>query len=185
MKKQTRPGFTLIELVASAVLTAILMVTLTNVVWSAVRESSQLAKSQSWRAPVTQLVAQMRRDFHNARGMSVTPAGIRLHGFLDHDRRSGDPTLLAGSVLYLRTIVAGRPMLVRRAAGITGSFAAPVWFGIGGLQIEPIEFVDAEDELLEDPLAAGLPPVPASFRVTMTSDQGHVLWREVIHHHGH
>ena len=46
-------------------------------------------------------------------------------------------------------------------------------------------YADAEDALLEDPMAGGLPPVPGSFRVTMTGDQGHVLWREVIHHHGY
>ena len=49
MKHRQRHAFTLIELVASAVLTAILMVTLMGVVWSAVRESSQLAQSQEWR----------------------------------------------------------------------------------------------------------------------------------------
>jgi type II secretory pathway pseudopilin PulG len=185
MKRRTRRGFTLIELVASAVLTAMLTVTLMSVVWSVVRESAQLAKSQIWRAPVTQLVAQMRRDFQNARGMAVTPAGVRLHGFLDQDRRSGDPTLLAGSVHYQTALVADRRVLVRRAAGVTGSQDAPVWIGIGGLQIEPLEFTEAEDALLGDPMAGGLPPVPGSFRVTMTGDQGHVLWREVIHHHGY
>ena len=185
MKKRSRRGFTLIELVASAVLTAMLAVTLMSVVWSVVRESAQLAKSQIWRAPVTQLVAQMRRDFQNARGMAVTPVGIQLHGFLDQDRRSGDSTLLAGSVQYQPAFVANRRVLVRRAAGATGSRTAPLWIGFGSLQIEPLEFTDAEDALLDDPLAGGLPPVPGSFRVTMTSDQGHVLWREVIHHHGH
>jgi hypothetical protein len=104
---------------------------------------------------------------------------------LDQDRRSGDTTLLPGSVQYEGVFVAGRHALVRRSEGVTGSRAAPLWIGFGGLQIEPLEFTDAEDALLEDPMAAGLPPVPGSFRITMTSDQGHVLWREVIHHHGY
>ncbi len=178
-----RHGFTLIEVLASAVLAAMMLAGLFAVLWSAIRETNQLAKSEITRWPTTQLVAQLRRDFQNARGMAVTPSGVALHGFLDQDARSGNPTLRPGSVRYESIDPGGRVILIRSASGSGGSSGEPVWFGFGSLQIEPLEETAAEEALLENPVTGGLPPVPGSFRVTMLGDHGQVLWQEVIHHH--
>lgn len=181
--KRIRSGFTLIELLASAILAAMMMVALLSVVWSSVRETNQLRQSEVTRWPATQLIAQMRHDFLNARGMATTPSGVVLHGFLDCDPRDSAPTLLAGSVSYQSVRRSGRAMLVRKTSGISGSTSQPVWFGFGMLRIEPLEQTDAEDALLLQAVTGGLPPVPGSFRVTMIADNGKLLWREVIHHH--
>lgn len=175
-----RNGFTLIELVASAVLTAMLMAGLLGVVWSAVRESNQLRQSETTRFPVTQLVSQLRHDFHNARGMRVDAAGVTLHGFLGRDRRTMQPTLAPGRVRYESRRAAGRNVLTRVSSS---SDAEPIWFGFGTLLVEPLAETDDEGELLPLAETGGLPEVPPSFRVVMLGDQGQVLWREVIHHH--
>jgi type II secretory pathway pseudopilin PulG len=175
-----RSGFTLIELVASAVLASMMMVGLLSVVWSAVRESNQLRQTETSRFPVTRLVEQMRSDFQNARGMAVDATGVTLHGFLGRDPRTLQPLLIPGHVRYEARRAAGRSILTRTAAGTS---AEPVWYGFSALRIEPLAESDPEDEALPVPETGGLPEVPLSFRVVMVGDQGQILWREVIHHH--
>ena len=162
-----------------------MMAALLGVVWSAIRETSQLRQSELARLPTTQLVAQMRRDFLNARGMLVTSSGVTLHGFLQQDSQRQVDTLRVGRVRYDVVVYRSHRItrLLRRTSGPRGNNSEPVWYGFGSLQIEPLEESDAEDALLALPEAGGLPPVPGSFRVTMLGDQGNVLWREVIHHH--
>ncbi len=179
-----RSGFTLIELVASAVLAAMMTAALFRVVWSTVRETHQLRQSETTRWPSGVLVEQMRRDFQNARGMLVTRSGVVLHGFLDHDRSTRSSTLRIGTAQYLTIDHHGRTILMRSVTGSGETLREPVWFGFGALQIEPLETNSEEDALLDDPASGGLPAVPGSFRVTMVADNGQTLWREVIHHHG-
>jgi prepilin-type N-terminal cleavage/methylation domain-containing protein len=181
MKRRRRHGFTLIELVASAVLAAMMTAALLGVVWSSIRETQQLRRSEQTKWPITQLVTQMRRDFHNARGMSATATGVTLHGFLDQD--SAGASLRVGTVRYHWAGQAGRGVLIRHASSSQGPTIQPVWYRFGSLRIEPLDDSDAEAALLDLPEAGGLPPVPSRFRVTLYGDQGDRLWREVIHHH--
>ena len=88
-RRNRREAFTLIELVASAVLAAMMTAALLSIVWSALRESSQLRRSATSRFPVTQLADQMRHDFHNARAMAIDSSGVTLHGFLGRDPQTG------------------------------------------------------------------------------------------------
>jgi Prokaryotic N-terminal methylation motif len=167
-------GFTLIELVASAVLTAILMTALLNVVWSAARESRQLRQAAISQFPTSLLVERLRVDFQNARGMAIEPSGITLHGFLSAS------TLLPGQVRYEIRRAGDRQLLMRTVAGRPSE---PVWLGIASFQVESLETVDADSVLLAEPETGSLPPIPARLRVTMLGDRNQVLWREVIHHH--
>lgn len=176
-------GFTLIELVASAVLTAMLMAGLMSIVWSSVRESAHLRQSHVRDASADLLVAQLRRDFQNARGMAVSDSQITLRGFLAEDRQTGLPTLLPGTVRYQRRVLANRAVLSRQAEAAGNIDRAVIWIGFDRLRIEPLVETDREDELVADPVAGGLPAVPAAFRVTMIGTGNRVIWREVIHHH--
>ncbi len=179
-RPNSRTAFTLIELVASAVLTAMMMAGLLSIVWSAVRDSNQLRNAQTSRFPVTHLIDQMRTDFLNARGMAIDSRGVTLHGFLSRDPKTRQPLMTPGRVRYEIRDAAGRLVLTRTSA--TGS-AEPAWFGLAALRIEPLSESDPDSGLLPEPETGGLPEVPLSFRVTMISDQGQILWREVIHHH--
>ncbi len=175
-----RGGFTLIELVASALLAAMMTAGLMSIVWSAVRESNQLRRSDAGLASVSTLTAQMRIDFYNARGMLVDSSGITLHGFLGRDSRSGQSLMIPGRVRYESSMVAGRRVLLR----VVGENSRePVWIGVMTLQIEPLQEFDTDDERLPLAETGGLPEVPIQFRVTMLGEDGRTLWREVIHHH--
>ena len=174
-----RNAMTLIELVVSALLAALMMTALTSIVWSSARETRLLARNATGHFPTTQLVQQMRVDFSNARGMLVDPGGITLHGFLGADPTTTRPTLTAGRVRYEISSISGHNVLVRT----TLHSRAPVWFGCASLRMESFDRVDSESELLPQPESGGLPDVPGSFRLTMIGEDGQVLWREVMHHH--
>ena len=175
---RNRTGFTLIELVASAILSVMLMVALMNIVWSTARDTQKLKQDEVTRASVTLLVDRLRVDFQNARGMQFDATGVTLHGFLARDLETLQLTMLPARVRYEVVSMADRRVLVRESA----SLREPVWFGFGAILITPLVQVDGEDTLTL-PETGGLAPVPASFRVTLTGQNGQVLWREVIDHH--
>lgn len=181
--KSRASGFTLIEVVASAVLSSILMAALLGVVWSAVRESSRQRDQKVSKWPTTQLVNQLRRDFQNARGIATTERGVLLRGILDGQRKNEEPTMLPGEVRYERVILNRRGVLIRHRSGASGSDTEPIWIGVDRIIVEPLEELNSEDNGQADPLAGGLPPVPGALRVTLVSDRGKYLWREVIRHH--
>lgn len=172
---RTKTGFTLIELVASAVLTTLLMTALVNVVWSSLRESRRLKEQAVSGFSVSYLTQQLRMDFQNARGMAIASDGIALHGFV-----GGGQAQLPGAIQYRIRNSNGRRVLGRIS---DANGFDPLWIGIGGFQIEPLELSDPEDDLLPSPALGGLPEIPAKFRVTLLGERNQVLWREVIHHH--
>lgn len=174
-----RRAMTLIELMVSTLLAALMMTALTSIVWSASRESRQLRVEGVGQFPTTQLVQQMRIDFANARGMLVDPRGLTLFGFLGTDPVNRRPMLTPGRVRYEITTASGRAVLTRSSE----SSREPVWLGCTSLRVESLETIDAEDELLPPAEAGGLPPLPSRFRVTMVGENGRILWREVIQHH--
>lgn len=178
--RNDRNAFTLIELVASAVLTVMMMAGLLGIVWSTVRESNELRQSAISRFPVTHLAEQLRIDFHNAQGMSIDSGGVTLHGFLGRDPETLQPMLVPDSVRYEVRRAAGRSVLTR-ISNLTGT--DPVWFGFGSLRVQPLAESDPEGDLLPAAESGGLPEAPLSFRVVMQADDGQILWREVIHHH--
>ncbi len=181
----TRPrqAFTLIELVASAVLAAMMMVALMNVVWSATRDARQLQDAELARSSVTLLADRLRADFQNARGITTQGGVITLHGYLSEHPNTLDPTHLPATVQYLSAQGGTRRLLIRRAVSPSGSKSEPVWIGFGSLRIEPLSEPDPDDKLAPDPAAGGLPAMPASLRVTLSGSDGQILWREVLHHH--
>lgn len=178
--RHRRAAFTLIELVASAVLTAMLMAGLLSVVWSAARDTNQLRRTESSRFPATLLINQMRTEFINARGMAIDSSGVTLSGLIGQDPKTRQPTMTPGLVRYEIRRAIGRNVLWRSSNTAAGE---PAWIGVSALRIEPLSEADAENESLPEPATGGMPELPLSFRITMLGDQGQVLWREVIHHH--
>jgi type II secretory pathway component PulJ len=167
-----RAAFTLIELLASAVLTAMMMAGLLSVVWSAVRQSNELSLAERQRSSTTILMTQLRRDFQNARGMAVTPDAIVLHGFLGDNQ-------LPGRVVYSR-VTNGRTGVLMRTDGRSIQIA---WVGVRAFGIEPLQITERENGDLPMPESGGLPEIPAMFRVTMIGDGDRILIRETVVHH--
>ncbi len=178
-RRLPRRGLTLIELLVSALLAALMLTALTSVVWSSARDLQRLRRQSVQRFPSTQLVDMMRTDFTNSRGMLVDPRGITLHGFLGADPSTHQPLLTPGRVRYEVVPAGNHGLLVR-----TGSDSRePIWFGCSSVQIESLDQVGGEDRLLPSPESGGLPPVPTRFRVTIRGIQGQVIWQEMIRHH--
>lgn len=174
-----RHAMTLIELVVSALLAALMMTALSSIVWSSARESRQLGRDAMHRFPTTQLAQQMRVDFANARGILTDSRSITLHGFLGANPATRRPMLTPGRIRYEVTRVAQQSVLIRS----TADSREPVWVGCSALLFESFDQLDPEDELLPQPESGGMPNVPASFRLTMLGEDGQVLWRETMHHH--
>ncbi|TWU58093.1 hypothetical protein [Rubripirellula reticaptiva] len=167
-----RLAFTLIELVASAVLTAMMMAGLLGVVWSAVRESNELRKAEADRFPITILADQLRLDLQNSRGMTAIAGGIVLHGFL----RDGN---LPGRVVYQIHVSQAGSLLTRTDARSTEI----AWVGATAIEIDAVAAVDSGDGDLPMLETGGLPPIPSVFRVTLRGRDGRVLFRELVNHH--
>ena len=177
-----RSGFTLIELVASAVLASMMMAALMNIVWSVLREMNRMQDAEVNRFPVTILADQMRHDLLNARGALADTAGFTLHGYLDRNAETDQASLMAGRVRYELAGSRQTRTLVRRVVSSAGTRSEPVWYGVSSINFEPLERAEPGD-LLIGAETGGLPPVPGRFRVTILGADGQILWREVIHHH--
>ena len=112
--------------------------------------------------------------------MQVDPNGITLHGFLARDSGSRNLSLRAGRVRYALRKVNNKRMLARTSDGGTWE---PLWINFGAISIDPLSFREADDEDLPMAETGGLPEIPESFRITVRSDDGAIIWREVIQHH--
>ncbi len=179
-KRQQQAGFTLIELVASAVLTSMMMTAILGIVWSTLKQTQQLQKNEAQRKSSVILVQQLRMDLQNARGMQVDPAGITLHGFLGRDQTSRSISLTAGRVRYAIREAKNKRILARTSDGVRWE---PLWFNCGAIAIEPLSYREPDDDDLRMTETGGLPEIPESFRISVRSDDGEIIWKEVIHHH--
>jgi len=78
--RQQQTGFTLIELVATAVLTSMMMTAILSIVWTTLKQTQQLQRSETQNSSPATLTRQLRMDLQNARAMEVETEGITLHG---------------------------------------------------------------------------------------------------------
>lgn len=178
--RRQQSGFTLLELVASAVLTSLMMTAILGIVWSTLKQTQQLQRHDTQQASSTTLIQQLRMDLQNARGMQVDPNGITLHGFLARDKASRSVSLSPGRVRYAIRKVKSKRILARTSDGNSWD---PVWIDFGAISIDSLSFLEVDDDRLSMAETGGLPEVPESFRITVQSNDGTILWREVIHHH--
>jgi hypothetical protein len=181
MPNRQRLGFTLIELIASAVLAAMMMAGLMSIVWSASRDLRQYRTNEAYASPTTLMVERLRTDFQNSRGMQWAGNEVLLHGFVARDLNTGDVSWKEGRVRYRVVKTANGPLLVRQQMGLPSE---PMWVGVGSFRVESLDQLEPEDASAALPEAGGLAATPAVIRVTLLDSRGRLLLREVIHHHG-
>ncbi len=179
-QRHRQAGFTLIELVASAVLASMMMVAIFGIVWSTLQETQQLRKADRRQFPPATLTNQLRLDFQNARGMKVDAQGVTLHGFVARNAKSGESSLTPGRVRYALKQTNDQRLLART---FDGKQWEPLWVGFGAMRIESLEFTEPDEDSPPVVETGGLPEIPQTFRVTLVDDDNRILWREVIHHH--
>jgi hypothetical protein len=178
--RHRQTGFTLIELVVSAVLTSMMMAAIFSIVWSTLKETQQLRQTETRQFPPATLTRQLRLDFQNSRGMQVDSEGVTLHGFVARNSASGRLSLTTGRVRYALRQTNGQRLLART---YDGKQWEPLWVGFGAMRIQPLEFAEPDENSPPMVETGGLPETPQTFRITLVDDDNKTLWREVIHHH--
>ncbi|MEM9587061.1 MAG: prepilin-type N-terminal cleavage/methylation domain-containing protein [Planctomycetota bacterium] len=174
-----RSGFTLIELVAATLLTAMLMAGLMSISWSILRETRRVRLSEASNQSFQLAACQLRRDFGNANRISVLPGSIQL---ITWDQATHRESL----VEYRLAIVDDRRVL-HRTSNVTGRQV--LWSGVLTIQFESLADADPEasSPLVVSPLevASGrrFGSTPERFVVSVQSLDGPRLWREVFDHH--
>ena len=163
----TRRGFSLIEMLAAAALSAVLMIGLLAVVSSVGRTRRAFAERQEqsgWSAGVADLI---RFDVRNARTITAAANRLTLTGTGALDAATLVPTHRPVRVEYSLQQAAGQSWLVRRQTDLDvqsnrNSWSDAVCPGVAAFAAEPLR--DGADA--KQPADA----VPARVRLTVTSE---------------
>lgn len=178
---KTRDAFTLMELLASAVLSSLLLLGVSSLLRGSFQEL-RFASDQKKNFPTTdRLSAWIRRDFQNAQAMVASSTEVQLHGFIAVDPDSGTPLHRLATVRYfIRDGVLFRQQQAGRAT--TRRQPVPMWSGVAGIRVLTIQ----QDEEPSVSLAAargGLPAMPATVQVELQAENGVPFLSETILHH--
>ena len=161
-----RRGFTLIELIAAATLTAILMVAVALTLRQSLADAAMADAVRAARSPHL-LESLLAQDIGNARGLASAAGEAVLTGYLASDPATGQPTLGRATVVY--RIDRGRLLRIERSGGQIRTDL--LWLGVAGLAFDAA----AEEDSGTQPQAAsetgGLPPIagPVSVRIVERS----------------
>lgn len=171
-RRHRRRGFTLIELIASATLMAIMAAVLAGVLWSIQRQTVSLSRQSASAAPTAIAIETVRDDLINARGYRRTERGLDLRGFFP-------PSYTFGTIRYAIVNEPPAAGANERAIGSLVRFgdAGPrvVWHDIGSLTFAPLGGRPAA--------ASGWTEIPPRVVVTMIGGDKQTLWREQLRHH--
>lgn len=185
--RRQNSGLTLLELMVSSLLAAILMVTLLSlmrVIWAENARSDAAVREPS----AQRLGELLRRDMLHARQIKIQPNTVSLAGFLAHDRRTRAPTLRPAVVTY-RVVGDASGRLLREERHLDEvpptSFVDVVWAGVR--RIEITAFDDSRQpgmaERASSPPIPGMSSMPFQLLVVVRGADGNDLCREEILHH--
>ena len=180
-REKRRNGFTLIELVVSALLTSIMMGTLLSVLWSSLRLGTSLDQDRVNQFPMTLVAEQLRTDFQNAQSYRIDQGAVLISGFIGRDSQTGLRNLTSDVVRYEALRIGNHAALVRRSMTQRGAGSEVVRLGVLGIQFQSL--VESSDSNSIVSVQAGFRPMPSQFRLSVFSTGGKVLFREVVHHH--
>ena len=170
-----RSAYTLIELLAASVLTAILLAGVLLALRASLVET-RTADLWDARLPGAQLLReQMRRDVGNATGAAMGAGSLTLFGPLATDA-AGQPTLRPATVTYAIRPISGRGVLIREERGRRTRREA-VWVGCSQLTAASM-VVEAAPPRAAD--TGGLPPISDAVRMLLTGADGQTLIDETI-----
>ncbi len=179
-----RSGWTLIELLAVTVVTALLMALLTGVLRSVVRQRDWIMALQEQAPSVTILQDQLRRDLDNTTHIVTGNGWVKLQGLLAEDPATRRPVHRSGEVVYAVVTIAGRRCLVRRVretgGGPSGSVRQAVLY-IGVSTITAQQFRTPRFPGEEGEATNVAPLMPSSARIELYDDEGRLVCRvEVV-----
>ena len=167
-----RVGFTLLEMLAASVLTALLMAAVLLSLRGSLLTASEVARSRQTASPEL-LREQLRRDLGNALTGSLGTGRITLWGPIATDARTRQPTLRPALVFY--AVAGGR--LVREEQSPRSRQRDVAWDGVGRFTVL------ATREAVEPgpPDVRGLRPLPPAMAVQLLDPQGQIILTERLH----
>lgn len=176
-----RNGFTLVEMVAAAVVIAMLFGVLSMFMKSVVgqRKRADAVRSQY---PDTAIFAdQLVRDIRNANGFAGGDSGLTLFGALGTNPLTGQGTHQLARVGYSIQQIGATGVLVRTEQQASGvSHQRIVWFNAGGLSTVSVR----PSRLLANPQeTGGLAGMPVELLVSLEGVDGNAIWSRHIRHH--
>lgn len=174
----SRAALTLIELLASLVLTSLLMTSLVGTLRIAKQHAAAVEDAAALAAWEHILAARLRSDVLNSRLIHVRTKEIRLRGYAGGDAGTD---WRPADVVYRIEVAGGRSWLVRVERPLTARSNQPAlheWMLVGctGLQLSRLD--DGTEEPLLPPLA-GTPPdisVPSHLRIRLVDQSQDTLW---------
>jgi type II secretory pathway pseudopilin PulG len=179
-----RKAFTLLELLVSSVLTAMLMVALLSLLRSVARTSRQVEQLQVATASTEILDSQLAFDLKNARGAQVGRNELILYGFLSRDG-NGLPTLQPSYVGY--TIqpagLVRWQSAVPSARASAGSARSLIWHGAASMTAEVDTLIDdsASSDIAKRN-SGGLLPISARAKFSMHDAAGRLITEVTVSH---
>lgn len=180
-------AFTLIELLASSILAAMLMIVIVGLVRTTHAQSR--AARRAWEAnPATSILAdQIRRDFVNARHWEMRSNQVRLSGYLAQDLRTGKQTFRPAEVVYAIVTSRQSTWLLRQEAQFDEVIGKRVrrdalWQGAAALEVVPGSD-DAEFESASGAAPPGMTALPSRLLLAVRDPSGKPIFDEEILHH--
>lgn len=176
-RREPIAGFTLVELMAALVLSALLTTAVIGVLKGMVQQRKLLPESHWADGWKLQLKETLHADFAHARRMHSDSQRVILLGYGSRDAANGAVTHRPVEVTYEIEAVAGRAWLTRTEQFV-GSQAAPVRelvaHGIARLRVTRMEDEDEPEEELESE-ASSFYAVPSRLRCRLLDGDGKVV----------
>jgi len=186
-RRNRRPAFTLIEVVAATTLAAMLLGTLASVLVMGARQKRQAEARRQLHPAVTLLAEQIRRDVLNARFIQADRAALRLVGPLSHDLTTKAPTGRLAEVIYQVASLGAGPWLVRRQRPLDEIARGQVsqealWAGATAIEVLVLEDSATTSSRVQG-APPGMRPMPQRLAVVLRGPTGRAILETQIRHH--
>lgn len=177
-------AFTLIELLASTLLSAMLMLVIVGLMRTTTAQSKAARHALQSNPPTSILADQIRRDFVNAKHIEIRPNRVRVAGYMAQDVRTGRQTFRPAEVTYAIMSNRQTTWLVRQETQFNATIGKRsrlevAWSEVDGLTVVSLD--DAEGESAVAP--PGMKPMPSHLIFTIHKRDGQTVLREDIFHH--
>lgn len=162
-----RRGFTLIEVLATLALAALLLLAGFRAIASLGRARAALARQEAERSYVPEVVDLLRLDLSNARYMAARPDELTLTGYGGLDADTLDPNHRPVTVRYHLVRAGGRTRLIREQTDLDVStnrnrWSAVVCSGVAAFEVRAA----ADDTGTGGPAGRPAEPPPKGLRLT-------------------
>ncbi|MFK7821664.1 MAG: type II secretion system protein [Planctomycetaceae bacterium] len=179
---QGRRGFTLVEMLAAAIVISMLLAALVGFSHTTARQVKRAGRIRKQFPSTAILREQITRDVRNADGFTNLGSGVVLFGALASNPATGQGTHKLAQVTYRIDKVRGLNVLVRaEQSGQGGGHRRIVWMDAGSISFQPVggQAVVGSKRGLNGALSPMSPAIDVSF---FDADGTTILGERIRHH---